>query len=120
MLEEFLGRPKVAPLLAKDYVDVMIDTDRMTGGKEVMERLKGERSGGLPWMIVLDADGKELITSNLEEGGGNIGAPAQPNEIAHYMTMLRRTKQHLTDDELAVIEADLNEFAKPYQRPARK
>ena len=30
MLEEFLGRPEVKPLMAKDYVDLVIDTDRMT------------------------------------------------------------------------------------------
>lgn len=118
MLEEFLERPKVAPLLAKEWVDVMIDTDRMTHGKKVMERLKGERQGGLPWMVVLDADGKELITSN-DEKGGNIGAPAQPEEIAHFMTMLRTVKQHLTDAEVATVLAELNEHAMPYQRPRK-
>lgn len=120
MLEEFLERPKVAPLLAKDWVDVMIDTERMTHGQDIMDRLKGERKGGLPWMIVLDADGKELITSNKKDGGDNIGGPVQPDEIAHFMTMLRQTKQHLTDDEVAIVEAELNVYAKPYQRPARR
>lgn len=128
MLEEFLGRPKVAPLLAKDYVDVMIDTERMTGGEALMDRLKGDREGGLPWSIVLDADGKELITSNKivrdadgnETLGGNIGAPVQPDEIDHYLVMLARTKQHLTEVDVATIAADLREYAKPYQRPARR
>jgi hypothetical protein len=128
VLEEFLGRPKVAPLFAKDWVDVMIDTDRMTGGKELMERLKRDRDGGLPWLVVLDAEGAELITSNVlvtgqdgsERPAGNIGAPVQPEEIAHFLVMLQRTRQHLTDEELETLAADLRAFAKPYQRPARR
>ncbi|MEZ5963468.1 MAG: hypothetical protein R3F56_06445 [Planctomycetota bacterium] len=120
MLEEFLERPKVAPLLAKDWVDVMIDTERMTHGQAIMDRLKGKRQGGLPWMIVLDADGKELITSNKEDGGGNIGGPVQPEEIAHFIQMLRRTKQHMSDEDVATVEGELNEYAKPFQRPQRR
>ena len=50
---------------------------------------------------------------------GNIGAPAQPDEIDHFLVMLRATKQHATDADLAAIESELREFAKPYQRPPR-
>jgi hypothetical protein len=90
----------------------------MPHGKEINERLMHGRSGGLPWLVILDAEGKELISSNdPKHGGGNIGAPAQPDEIDHFLVMLRTTKQHATDAELATLEQELREFAKPYQRP---
>lgn len=110
----------MAPLLAKDWVDVMIDTERMTHGQEIMDRRKGDRQGGLPWMVVLDADGKELASSNKKADGANIGCPAQPDEITHFLEMLRQTKQHMSDDDVATIEAELREFAKPFQRPTRR
>jgi hypothetical protein len=53
-----------------------------------------------------------------EEQGNNIGAPAQPDEIDRFLVMLRTTKQHATDADLATIEQELRLFAKPYQRPA--
>jgi hypothetical protein len=118
VLEEFLGRPKVAAAMATDWVICTVDVDRMTHGKEINERLMHGRSGGLPWLVILDAGGKELISSNdPKHGGGNIGAPAQPDEIDHFLVMLRTTKQHATDADLTVIEQELREFAKPYQRP---
>ena len=120
MLEEFLGRAKVAAAVATDWQICAIDVDRMTHGKEINERLKGTRAGGLPWFVILDGEGKELISSNdPKHEDANIGAPAQPDEIDHFMVMLRTTKQHATDADLAAIESELREFAKPYQRPAR-
>jgi hypothetical protein len=117
VLEEFLGRPKVSAEMAKDWVICVIDVDRMTHGKEINERLMRGRSGGLPWLVILDGGGKELISSNDPKNkDANIGAPAQPDEIDHFLVMLKTTRQH--DADLAAIEADLRTFAKPYQRPA--
>lgn len=120
MLEEFLGRPKAGAAIGKDWDICVIDVDRMTHGKEINERLKGARQGGLPWLAILDNEGKELISSNdPQHNGANTGAPVQPTEIDHFLVMLRTTRQHATDDDLAAIESDLREFAKPYQRPGR-
>ena len=120
MLEEFLGRPKVAAAMAKDWVICTVDVDRMTHGKVINERLKGDREGGLPWLAILDAAGKELISSNdPKKKGANIGAPAQPDEIDHFLLMLNQTKQHCTEADMTAIEQELREFAKPYQRPGR-
>lgn len=38
-------------------------------------------------MLILDADGKPLITSDAAEG--NIGYPGQPKEITHFGKILR-------------------------------
>ena len=95
-------------LFASDYVDIKIDTMRMTNGEQAAARLAPNESGGIPWMVILDASGKELASSHGPDG--NIGYPYQPNEIAHFMTMLRDTRKRLTDADLDAIAADLNEY----------
>lgn len=117
MLEEFLGRPKTAAILQQGWVDLMIDVDRDTNGKKINERLMNGRNGGLPWLIVLDADGKEIVTSNEEPGGGNIGAPVQPNECTWFGVMMERSRgDKVGKEQLEVMLADLEEFAKPKRR----
>jgi hypothetical protein len=117
VLEEFLGRPTVAPLYAKGWVDVMIDVDRDTNGKAVNERLQKGRDGGLPWMVILDGDGKELVTSNAEPKGDNIGGPVSAAECAWFVEMLRRSGgAKVSEAEVATIQADLEAFAKPRRK----
>lgn len=107
--------------MAKDWEILAIDVDRMTHGKAINERLQQKRSGGLPWLIILDGDGKELITSNDPKNkGANTGAPVQVTEVDHFLVMLKTTLQHATEADLQTIEQELREFAKPYQRPARR
>ena len=120
MLEEFLGRENTAPLFAKGWVDVMIDVDRDTHGKAMNERLKGKRSGGLPWMVILDGDGKEIVSSNAEPEGGNIGGPRSEEECAWFIEMLGRSRgDKVSDQQLSVIREDLEAYAKPNRRPRR-
>jgi hypothetical protein len=117
VLEEFLGRPVTAPLYAKGWVDVMIDVDRDTHGQEVNERLKGARKGGLPWMVILDSNGKELVSSNAEPSGSNIGGPMTVEECAWFCTMLDRSRgEKVTAAELDAIRADLEAYAAPRRR----
>ena len=95
-------------LFATDYVDIKIDTTRMTNGEQAAARLAPKKSGGVPWMVILDASGKQLASSH--GPGGNIGYPYQPNEIAHFITMLRDTRKRLTEADLDAIVADLNAY----------
>ena len=121
MLEEFLGREKTAPIYAKGWVDVMIDVDRDTHGKALNERLKGKRQGGLPWMVILDCDGKEIVSSNAEPEGKNIGGPRADWECAWFGVMLERTRgEKVSDGEVKVVIEDLEAYSKPKRRPARR
>ena len=52
----------------------------------MFDKMKKERSGGMPWMVVLDRDGKELITSVGPKG--NVGCPVQPDEIDYFVKMI--------------------------------
>jgi hypothetical protein len=99
----------VAPLLAKEFVFAKLDYDRAKGAQEIRKRyIDGEQ--GLPWFAFLDGDGKALIHSTGPQG--NTGFPAQPEEIAHFKTMLQTVKKKLTDEEISFLVTSLEEANK--------
>src|SRR5207237_5503818 len=85
-LEEFLQDQK--ELIEIDYIDLKIDVDRMANAAKLRSRLQA-RTGGIPWMAILDTKGKPLATSDAP--GGNIGFPSTPQSIEHFISMLDRT-----------------------------
>ncbi|WP_397570341.1 thioredoxin family protein [Schlesneria sp. T3-172] len=95
-------------LLAKDFVDVKIDTLRMSDGVKVSEAHRPPNANGHPWFIIMGPAGEVLATSVSDKG--NIGYPGATEEIAHFMKMLRDTRKSLTDEDLASLEVDLNDF----------
>lgn len=104
-LEDWMAREDISPLLTKEFVDVKIDVDRTVGGKEMLERYSKGKSGGIPWFVFLDAEGKAIVDSNAADG--NVGFPAQPNEIAHFGAMLEKAAKKLTKGEIATIKGSL-------------
>lgn len=74
------------------------------------KELRGERGGGIPWIVITDAAGAELITSDAPDG--NVGCPATEAERAWFMKMIRETRQHLSDADVAAIEKALADNAK--------
>ena len=102
---------------AKDYVVVMIDRDRMTQGDELAKELNKSRGGGIPWIVILDQDGKERVTSDGPKG--NVGCPAQPHEIDHFMTMVDATRQHMSKDDRTILERELRAYGAELTRPRR-
>jgi hypothetical protein len=99
----------VAPLLAKEFVFAKLDYDRAKGAKEIEKRYI-DKEQGLPWFAFLDGDGKALIHSTGPKG--NTGFPAQPEEIAHFKTMLQTVKKRLTDEEISFLVTSLEEANK--------
>jgi hypothetical protein len=104
----------VQALLERDYVELKIDVDRYAHGAEVAGRLRGERGGGIPWIVITDSAGKELVTSDSPQG--NIGCPVEPHEVSWFMDMLRKTRQTLSDGDLVTIKRTLEERHKQYRR----
>jgi hypothetical protein len=96
--------------MSRDYIDLKIDVERNLNGEVVAKRLRKEQTGGIPWMVITDEHGKELINADGPEG--NIGCPVAEAETAWFMTMIRRTARRLTDAEIATIEAELIDNAK--------
>lgn len=108
----------MAELLAKDYVVQSIDTGKQTNARAVVERVRGSDGGGIPWMVVLDGEGKRVITSEGPEG--NIGCPYHPNEIAFFRTMLERSSKRLTKENLDAIQRANEAYVEKLKEDARK
>jgi hypothetical protein len=76
------------------HLDVLENPDKKSeenaGGEMVMEKLGG-KNAGLPFTAVVSPSGKLIVNSNEKEEGtaGNIGYPAAPNEVAHFIEMLK-------------------------------
>jgi thioredoxin-related protein len=101
----------------QDYVYLKIDTMRMKDGEAVAERFRPAKASGVPWMVILDANGKVLTSSVGPQG--NIGYPSSPSEIEHFLTMLQATKKRLTDDDLKAIKQALNAAREERERKSK-
>ncbi|MCO5297408.1 MAG: hypothetical protein M9921_11170 [Fimbriimonadaceae bacterium] len=93
------------------YVTVLESGDKKAtenpGGAKLMADLGGDKAG-LPFTAMLDADGKMILNSiRPGEKGGNIGHPMEPEEIAHFMEMVRKGAPRATKAELDKLEAFL-------------
>jgi thiol:disulfide interchange protein len=106
VLDRFLAENE--SLFASDYINLKIDQDRMTNAAPLIKRFRESKSMGIPWIAILDADGKTLATSDMPKDG-NTGYPGSPKEIRHFMEMVKKTKQRTTPEQLATIEKKLNE-----------
>jgi len=101
----------VAPLLAKEFVNLKLDFDRAPGAQDLAKRYGTKDPGlpwkdpGLPWMVFVTPDGKAVIDSTGPEG--NTGFPAKDTEYAHFKTMLEKAKRHLTDADIAALISSL-------------
>jgi uncharacterized protein YyaL (SSP411 family) len=119
-LDDFLARDEIARVFGTDYLDVKIDVDRMKNGKDVLAKYNPSASGGIPWFVILDANGKALATSDGPKG--NIGYPAAPEEIEHFLAMLKKTRRRIEPEQLDRIKDALQKAAEEInnaRRPAR-
>ncbi|PQO45330.1 M56 family metallopeptidase [Blastopirellula marina] len=87
------------PQWQKDYVWVKMD-HRWTGAQEIMNEMRGEANGGIPWFAILDAEGNTLATCNEPDQGRNIGYPSEDWGQKHFAEMLKSTRQRMTDQEI--------------------
>ena len=104
-----MASPTVSPVLAKEFVSLKIEADRMIGGKAILKRYQ-PNEGGIPWFVFLDGDGKAGATSDGPKG--NVGFPAAPHEIAYFRTMLETSRRKLTDADIGALVASLEEANK--------
>jgi hypothetical protein len=98
----------VAPVLAKDFVELRIDEDRMIGGADLVKRYN-PKPGGIPWFVFIGVDGTPIIDSNDPEKG-NIGFPAQDFEIAHFKVMLEKVAKQITPADIDFLTKSLEAF----------
>ena len=119
-MDKFLAQPPVAKILAKDYVVVKIDQQRMTNAKAVIDKIrKPSEGGGIPWFAFLDAQGNILITST-KPGGGNVGFPVdRKTEIPHFIEMLKQTRSKISDADITLLVEALIEAGPPPRAEAQ-
>lgn len=104
-------------LFEDDYVVTKIDQADMKMGVALERRLRQERGwmfGGIPWIVILDADGKELISSDSPKG--NIGYPSGPEEIDYFVTMIEKTRKRMSDEQVAAIGESLRENVAKFKK----
>ena len=118
-LEGWMASEGVRALLAKAFVDLEIDVDRMVGGRDVLVRYLPSGDGGLPWFAFVDPEGKALADSN--GAAGNVGFPAKDEEIAHFGAMLRKSAAKLQEAEIETLLGSLRAWrdAREAERKAK-
>ncbi len=106
-LEAWLERDDIAPIFSKDFVDVKVDVEEMSDGEALMD---GYAPGyrGVPFLVILDADGRVLADS-FAPNGRNIGSPIQEWEIEYWNQMMRQTARRITGDEIEYMARTLAE-----------
>jgi thiol-disulfide isomerase/thioredoxin len=104
-LEGWMAQEEVAEILAKRFVDVKIDTDRMIGGRDILAKYNEEQSGGIPWFAAVKADGKAITTSAGAGGSGNIGCPWTDEEVRRFGVFLEESGGLDTDEIAQLLES---------------
>ena len=91
-------------IIDRYYVTTPIYPLDMRNGKIVAKRLRGVVEASIPWMIILDGNGKTVVTS--DGPNGNIGYPLSDEKAKHFVQMLKRSSK-ITDRELEKLLAEL-------------
>lgn len=116
-LDQFLENKETKPVLEKYFVIEHLTVLENASAK-AMENPRGEefltklggKGAGLPFFAMLDSKGNRVISSRKgspEEEGANIGHPFQPEEVAWFMTMVKKAAPTMTPEELGILETTL-------------
>ena len=86
--------------------------DENPGGKELLAKYEGDK-GGIPFWFILDARGEWQADSRRKTAEGklaNVGCPAQPEEIDHFIDVLKKTSK-MTASELDAVRTRFGKIA---------
>jgi thioredoxin-related protein len=117
-LHDWLGQSEVAAILDRDFLIAQVDIDRMNGGPEVMKTYRPDSSGGIPWYVILDGQGKSLATADSPKG--NIGYPFQPAEINHFLATVKDTARRIDSGQLDQLRRSLEGNAERIKKEMRR
>src|SRR5688500_6087166 len=102
VLKSFIESEEIKPVFTKHFVPVqlMLGKDANTNPGATVYDEKYGPSRGVPFHAFVTPEGKEIVDSNENGDGGNIGYPAAPNEIAWFMAMVKKAAPKITDAEV--------------------
>lgn len=119
-LDKFLNSDGIKPIVDRHLEIVWIDGMERTPEKKAQyensgwERLMdqyGAKEAGLPAFFILNGKGETMASSiRPKEKGGNTGYPGEPDEIAHFIGMMKAAG--MTDAEQSTLKLKLEELAK--------
>jgi hypothetical protein len=99
-------------LFQTDFVEVKVelkdvDFREVANGFALLLRLRNSRYDGVPWIAILEPDGRVVTTSD-RPSGKNAGFSVKPEGIRDFMQMLRKGIKRMTPAQLAQIENKLD------------
>ena len=100
----------VQPLINENYITTHLTVYESKekkelenpGALEFLTKHGGADKGRIPYWLVLDKDGNVLADSQ-HKPNQNVGCPATEEEVAHFISVLKKTSS-LNDDQLKVVE----------------
>jgi hypothetical protein len=117
-LERYMASPEVKPILDKHFTAVWLTVLERgekkalenPGAEELFVKWSGGLRTGLPFLAVLDKKGN-VIGSSLRpvpgKPGENIGYPATPEEVGHFLSILEAAAPGLTNTEVEILRKNL-------------
>jgi thioredoxin-related protein len=89
------------------YLDVMEHDEKVAelenpGGKELMNKFGGEKSG-LPFYVFLNSKGNKIADSNVMPENSNIGYPGTPEEIEAFVKLVNKSAKHICEKDISII-----------------
>ncbi len=108
-MEAMMAKPEFDGVFSEFYVSVHVDLQDTPNGQKLYEKYC-KVQGGIPWFLIMDADGNVLITAN--GPNGNIGCPYKDEEIAHFMHMVKTTSFNADPLKISKLETIIRETAK--------
>ncbi len=118
-LEAVMDRPEFKQMFEANYVMVSLDVmengpkiaeAENPGGKDLMAKLGGEKSG-LPFYAWINPKGKKLADSNAMPKDSNIGYPGEPAEIETFIGLIKKTAPNWSEADLKTLHDYLVENA---------
>jgi len=110
-MEDFFQKTAAAPIMAKYFTVIPVDTEKNEGAEKMSHRLGSPKGiDGIPWFAVVDAKGNVLATS--EGPKGNIGFPDSDVEVAHFFSILKKTAPAMTQADIQTLKNALTEINK--------
>jgi thiol-disulfide isomerase/thioredoxin len=115
-LDAFLDRPDIKPVFEKYFVPVKLvvqenDQNKALenpGADALLKQFGGP--SGLPYSAFLDTQGALVVSS--KRNGQNIGYPAQEEEIAWFVQMMKKASPKMSGEDLKTVETALRSFKK--------
>lgn len=128
LYDRFLHDPAMNAILSRHFVFASMDTGERphdpshsnTPGGVAFENSIGGQGAGWPFIVVLNASGHSLITSDrpdpsAKNGRTNIGYPVAPQEIDWFIQMISRGAPSISQYNLNRIRAYLQAQAAKIQ-----